>query len=206
MHDPELPPTCSASCSSSSAEDDVLWGTDAILSGSPPPRIEALRFRDRPGVPGALRRPGAHRRAQRQDRRAERRADLRHRSRAPALHRRTRRLRNRQEGQRRGDGPAPPGGAARPRAARPSARVAWPANARARTATAAALAGRSSTTTAGLSVSVPASRSPSAFAPMPRAALADHHDGRAATSHPGDAHGRHARLTAPARPGGTTLP
>ena len=66
MSDPDRGrPTCSASCCTRVGEDRVLWGTDAIWYGSPQPQIMAFRaFQISAELPGALRLPGAHRRAQ----------------------------------------------------------------------------------------------------------------------------------------------
>ena len=61
-------------------EDRVVWGTDSIWFGTPQDQIQAMRdVPDHPRVPGALRLPGADRRAEGQDLRADLGRAVRHR-------------------------------------------------------------------------------------------------------------------------------
>ena len=58
--------------------DNLVWGTDSIWYGSPATTDRGVsRLRDHPRVPGAVRLPGAHPRAEAEDPRRERRVALR---------------------------------------------------------------------------------------------------------------------------------
>ena len=89
MRDPTQAAHVARQAARAVGDDRVLWGTDSIWYGSPQDQIEAFRtFQITDAVPGRVRLPGAHRRAEAQGVRRQRRRAVRRRARGREVSRR----------------------------------------------------------------------------------------------------------------------